>query len=1047
MFSKFFRTAACSSILVLLFAVSSFSQVSGIDPNYNAVPSIALSALGSSVQQEEAITADGKVLIWGGSLATNGLAKGKLARLNADGSVDTSFTYCHCGIDLFVNAAPLPDGKVLVAGRTGNQAKVVRLNIDGSLDPTFTFALGTSPPPPNMGEWAAIVAIRDDGKIYITKRWSQMGHSGIDLYRVDPGGSVDTTFTPVFIGSGSPNYSNLSAIELLPGGGFFIAITTNAFSNTYADVKKYTAAGTIDSSWTPPAFPSGFPLQYSVSDLSASADGSLLVAGWFTAINGTPIKNLVRLMPAGNVDLTFTPPDTFQGAQVQNISGGKILYSASSVLGGGNRLMRLNSNGSLDPTYTMDPSVSEFKNRWAIDASERTIFVSDDSFVRLLSNGTHDTSFNSNVGAFGTVSAVARQSDGKVLLAGTFTKFNGAASANLVRTEQDGTLDSSFNPGTGFSSPPSDLFVQPDGKIIAIGTFLQYNGAAVGTIIRILPNGALDTSFNVTLDAGRYPFALELLSDGRIYIGGNFSTVNGTLRPGVARLNSDGSLDTNFNALIGGIPTISAVRVQPDGKVLIGGNFSGIGGFNRSGFARVDSTGALDQAFDPSDTSVGGIYVGSDGKIYTTPVLSASTGKILRRMPDGNVDPTYADTLFTSDSGDASLKSILVRSDGTVIVGGKFDKVAGQPGRNLIRLTPTGTLDAGFMPKGADLPVARLLESGADKAYVVGNFALIDSVPRAGNARFSIEPYRRVTPFDFDGDGKADFSVFRPSSNTWYQLFSSGIPFEAAAFGSAGDQPVPADFDGDGKTDLAIFRPSSGQWWYRSSITGTQIAFQIGAAGDRLVPSDFDADGKADYVVYRPSTSQWFRFGSTAGSMATVQFGIAGDIPVVGDFDGDGKGDLAIFRASTGDWWYAASGSGNAQRATHFGANGDIPAPADFDGDGKTDMAIFRPSTGVWYVLKSSDYSALIVPFGLGTDKVVPADYDGDGKADIAVFRPSTGIWYVLRPTEGFLGLQWGNSTDIPAANSYITQGTTLRTSSATTTPTREKQTFQRQQK
>src|SRR5690606_16690292 len=172
----------------------------------------------------------------------------------------------------------------------------------------------------------------------------------------------------------------------------------------------------------------------------------------------------------------------------------------------------------------------------------------------------------------------------------------------------------------------------------------------------------------------------------------------------------------------------------------------------------------------------------------------------------------------------------------------------------------------------------------------------------------------------------------------------------------------------------------------------------------------------------------WFRVGSTAGSMATMQVGIAGDIPVVGDFDGDGKGELAIFRPSTGDWWYAASGSGNAQRATHFGANGDIPAPADFDGDGKTDMAIFRPSTGVWYVLKSSDYSALIVPFGLSTDKVVPADYDGDGKADIAVFRPSTGIWYVLRSTEGFLGLQWGTATDIPAANSFITQGTTLRT-------------------
>ena len=172
--------------------------------------------------------------------------------------------------------------------------------------------------------------------------------------------------------------------------------------------------------------------------------------------------------------------------------------------------------------------------------------------------------------------------------------------------------------------------------------------------------------------------------------------------------------------------------------------------------------------------------------------------------------------------------------------------------------------------------------------------------------------------------------------------------------------------------------------------------------------------------------------------------GIAGDVPLVGDFDGDGKGDLAVFRPSTGDWWYAASGSGGAQRATHFGANGDVPVPADYDGDGKTDMAVFRPSTGVWYILNSSDYSATIVPFGLGTDKMIPADYDGDGKADIAVFRPSTGIWYILRSSAGFLGLQWGIATDVPAANSFIYQGSTSRPAASTRDSPRVKQTYRR---
>ena len=153
--------------------------------------------------------------------------------------------------------------------------------------------------------------------------------------------------------------------------------------------------------------------------------------------------------------------------------------------------------------------------------------------------------------------------------------------------------------------------------------------------------------------------------------------------------------------------------------------------------------------------------------------------------------------------------------------------------------------------------------------------------------------------------------------------------------------------------------------------------------------------------------------------------------------------DLAVWRPSSGVWWIMA-GNGSPQVVQGWGMQGDIPVAGDYDGDGKTDMAVFRPSTGVWYILNSSDYSATIVPFGLGTDKMIPADYDGDGKADIAVFRPSTGIWYILRSSAGFLGLQWGIATDVPAANSFIFQGSTSRPAASTLDSPRVKPTYRR---
>ncbi len=271
--------------------------------------------------------------------------------------------------------------------------------------------------------------------------------------------------------------------------------------------------------------------------------------------------------------------------------------------------------------------------------------------------------------------------------------------------------------------------------------------------------------------------------------------------------------------------------------------------------------------------------------------------------------------------------------------------------------------------------------------------------------------------FDFDGDGKADLTIFRPNALAeWWFLNSSNGGNGAVQFGNSTDKPVPADYTGDGKTDFAFWRPASGEWFILRSGDFSFYSFPFGTSGDIPIAGDFDGDGKSDQAIFRPSTATWYILQSSGGTIIR-QFGLNGDVPVQGDFDGDGKADIAIFRPSNSQWFYSRSSDGQAI-GLQFGTTGDKVVPADYTGDGKTDVAVWRPSNGNWYIVRSEDSSFYAFPFGAMGDIPAPADYDGDGKADVAVFR--SGTWYINQSSNGVLIRQFGIANDKPVQSSFI---------------------------
>ena len=368
--------------------------------------------------------------------------------------------------------------------------------------------------------------------------------------------------------------------------------------------------------------------------------------------------------------------------------------------------------------------------------------------ARLNSSGAIDPDFNPGTGANNTIYALACQPDGKILIGGNFTSFNGTTRNRLARLNADGSLDLSFNPGAGADDTVYDILVQPDGKILVGGAFDNYDGTARNGLVRLLSNGARDTSFaDFTGPVVFWIRSLALQTDGKILVAGAFYHQTGNLRAGLKRLTTTGAVDSTFTGLTSGSSTafdtaflgiVNQVAVLPDGRILVAGDFSQFNGSARAGVARLTTAGALDSGFTPALNSIayallplpdGRVLLGGD---FTT-VNGGTATRIARILSDGSPDTAFA----AAGGHGATVENLALQPDGNVLLAGAPASFQGaSSSRPVWRLVPglagtPGTLqfaaDAYSAVEGSSATLSVTRSGGSLGTLTVGYATVADT--------------------------------------------------------------------------------------------------------------------------------------------------------------------------------------------------------------------------------------------------------------------------------------------------------------------------------
>jgi uncharacterized delta-60 repeat protein len=779
-------------LLLLLSAaflgLTCLAQPLMLDTNFNPVITRNFTRVYSTALQP-----DGKILIGGDFVQVGGAPAFKIARLNSDGTLDPTFD---AGIGLEGGMAlkilVQGDGKILVGGRFTSvngvlRNRIARLNSDGSLDTDFD---------PGSGANNGVIAmgLQSDGKIIIGGDFSSVnGVTCVRIARLHTDGTVDATFATGTGVTGSSTI-NVSDLGVQPDNKIVICGKfTSVNGNARSGIARLNADGSVDAGFAPSGVTGGSAV---ASGLAIQTNGSIVIVGRYTRVNGVNRTNLARLTSTGSLDGSFvnSKGTDFDVYAVALQSDNKVLIGGQFNLVDGTprtAVARLTTTGALDGTF--DPGTAPRHTTYSISVQPdgnivlgnlaiEAVYPGNYMIERLDPTGQQDPGFAASAGtAVGNILASAVTSDGKLVIGGDFDAIDGVSRKSIARFNTDGSLDLSFDPGSGPSGSIESvkaIAAQPDGKVLIGGAFTSYNGTARNRIARLNTDGSLDTDFNPGTGFNSRVFSISLQADEKIIVGGGFTSFNSQSgKQYLVRLNPNGTLDATFAIGTGPNASVNATAIQPDGKILLGGLFSSINGTSRNGRARLLSTGVVDTNFVPVGVSlcdVRACAVQSDGKVWFGGFFYYTTGDtnwttFQRLNSNGSLDVKILTGAEIVELGLA----VAPLADGTTLFGGGLFNSGFLPGTRLGQTIPSGLIDATATPANPIVDqVFTLSVISNSTIFCGGDFTAVYGQSRYGLARLmDIRPRLRVTansgsqPFQFILSGHPGWN-YRIESST-----------------------------------------------------------------------------------------------------------------------------------------------------------------------------------------------------------------------------------------------------------------------------------------